>query len=323
MNMWSKYDNGDMTFLFRFTMYSTEYHNNAIKKLCRICASVIGVNDGKDIYYTAELKEKIQDSLRTEVSPHDPDYVCSKCYNGIHFRGTVPYKKHMWPQHHDMDCDTCTIFSRNIGGGRPIKKNGKAERLTFVYNEEFNKYEHMENFEAAHNQYFYNCGCCGHILTPLSVLLKCEHLQCLTCATVRNENIKCGKCAYNSHVNDVSKCPDILHSFLENYAIKCKQCGQHMTMKNTVNHVCEPTHTSLTFKDFHQPSDLNEQKMKEVRVILLQWLSHMGTEKGMVKLKGPKGHVSIWKSILLVPTTKVNLSLQCIELHFQLLYTIY
>ena len=66
-----------------------------------------------------------------------------------------------------------------------------------------------------------------------------------------------------------------------------------MIIKTIENHLCGPTTTTVVIEDLYEPSDLDENKMKEVSVILLRWLSHMGSDKGTVKLKGPKGHVSI------------------------------
>ena len=103
-------------------------HENAMKKLCRICGCTL---TGKLIYSVAESMVSLKNAFNVKFEEDTPNIhpkmYCRNCsYSLSHFetRGSATKINIVeWSKHSDGDCNTCRRLEQQAKGGRPAKKS--------------------------------------------------------------------------------------------------------------------------------------------------------------------------------------------------------
>lgn len=106
------------------TMFSLEFHTEALKKLCCFCGNIVG----KPFFLVEKYEDKIQDVFYIEkLDSFCPDAFCKKCYNKMNNVGkrkstANSYDIFPWIEHADSSCSVCKHFS-------DIKKGGAKKKI--------------------------------------------------------------------------------------------------------------------------------------------------------------------------------------------------
>lgn len=300
--------------------YFTEsFHKEALQKLCRLCGKIIPANSDKS-FECDTYKCDFEIVLNVQyVDKTDPNRFCMKCYLlmkcAMKKGKATCFVKRLWNCHSPLQCDICSLFKKQLSGGRPTKSKCTT-KTTEMHLPEIQiglmEFSDNTNIVPLSNIYNTSCGVCAMALTPCSVFLGCGHPVCFKCVPLycTNNIVKCSKCIAESSMENITCISSYLQSLLLCQLCICKLCSQTGELFQLIKHSCinhqtviynlpdysnKCTNTDPLPNYLEDPVSFvsNHTYGANVHTILARWLPALENENGIAKVKGHSGRVSI------------------------------
>ena len=240
-----------------------QYHQNELKKYCRVCGERISRN--RVAFSCQDHADKIAQTFGVLCSDDNPDlhppFICHGCYSvttrskkatekGRQYNHSI--KVFSWTSHSPDGCAVCEHFQKVSTGGRPKKKcrnHGRPSTISIksaidhirstappfffpIHDSPAREVTQLDNESAVTAELA--CKLCNRILDRPIQLTQCNTLVCMECLckVLEEKGDLCCPCCHGDHLSDFSTLvhpTSVVMTVLGNHKVICSLCKNSIT----------------------------------------------------------------------------------------------